>query len=420
MYYDHPPRRRSSPRRILILLLFIAAGLVVLNNQNSLRQQLLPQPTPTATRAARSYVVEAESLLEAGNVHAAIDAYIQAISLDPENIDVLIAMSRVMALYGRNEEALQRAKRAAQLAPQNVKAQAALAMAQDWYASWLQEHGRDAEATASYQQAITTARAAIALDKTYPEAYAYLAETYADLNDWPNASASIQSAIDIDPNRVDVQRALGYVRESQGNYSGAADAYEQAIKLSPNLAYLYIALGRNYRVIANLRDGSKYPLAIEAFTKATTIDPNYVTAFDELGSTYYSFEDLAQAQKALEKAIAIDPESWLAQFHLALTYYARRNYEDATTTFKTALALMNKTFDADHYCVTSTSSACERAAEAYTRLGLAYYYMDDSQCASDAIPAFQRALVVRPGNTGAQEGLRLCGDALKTSTPGSK
>jgi len=35
----------------------------------------------------------------------------------------------------------------------------------------------------------------------------------ADLNDWSNASQSIQSAIDIDPNRVDVQRALGYVRE---------------------------------------------------------------------------------------------------------------------------------------------------------------------------------------------------------------
>ena len=420
MYYDRPPRRRSSPRRILVLLLLIAAGLVVLNNQNAVRQQLLPQPTPTATRAARSYVVEAESLTEAGNIRAAIDAYVQAISLDPENVDVLIAMSRVMTLYGRNEEALHRAERATQLAPQNVKAQAALAMAQDWYAGWLQEHGRDAEAKAFYQRAITTAKAAIALDKTYPEAYAYLAETYADLNDWPNASESIQSAIDLNPNRVDVQRAWGYVRESQGNYSGAAEAYEQAIKLSPNLAYLYIALGRNYRVIANLRDGSKYPRAIEAFTKAATIDPSYATAFDELGSTYYSFDDLAQAQKMLEKAVAIDPESWLAQFHLALTYYARRNYEDATTTFKTAIALMNKTFDADHYCVTSTSRTCERAAEAYTQLGRAYYLMDDSQCALEAIPAFQRALVVRPGNTGAQEGLRLCGEAMKTPTPKPK
>jgi tetratricopeptide (TPR) repeat protein len=217
-----------------------------------------------------------------------------------------------------------------------------------------------------------------------------------------------------------VQRALGYVRESQGNYTGAADAYEQAIKLSPNLAYLYIALGRNYRVIATLRDASKYPKAVEAFNKAATIDPNYATAFDELGSTYYTFDDLTQAQKALEKAIALDPESWLAQFHLALTYYARRNYEDAAPTFKTAIGLMNTTFDADHYCVTSTSRACERAAEAYTRLGLAYYFMDDAQCASDAIPAFQRALVVRPGNSGAQEGLRLCGEALKTSTPGPK
>ena len=309
MYLDRPRPRRSSPRRILLLLALIAAGLFVLSNQNALRQQLIPQPTPTATRTARSYVVEAESLADAGKIKGAIDAYVQAISLDPANVDALIALARLMALAGRTDEALRRAERAAQLAPQNAVARAALAMALDWHAAWLQEHGRDGEANQDFQQAIATAKSAIALDATYPESYAYLGETYADLNDWTNATQTVQHAVDINPNLVDVQRALGYVRESQGNYTGAAEAYEKAIEFAPNLAYLYVVLGRNYRVIASLSDGSKYPKAVDAFNRASAIDPDYVAARDELGWTYYTFQQLVQAQKTLEQAVKIDPRN---------------------------------------------------------------------------------------------------------------
>jgi tetratricopeptide (TPR) repeat protein len=418
MYLDRSRSRQTSPRRIVILIILIVAGLFVIANQNALRQQLIPPPTPTATRTARSYVVEAQSLAEAGKIDEAIGSYIQATALDSANIDVLIELSRLLALTQRTDDALQWALRAAQLAPQSARAKAALAMALDWNAASLEGHGRAAEAQPEYQQAIDAAQAASSIDPNYPEAYAYLAETYADLNRWAEAIDAAQKAVDLNPNRVDVQRALGYVRESQGNYSGAAQAYEQALQFAPNLPYLYIVLGRNYRVIASVSDASRYQKAIDAFKHAIALDPKNVVAYDELGWTYYNFDQLTEAQKALEQAVAIDPQSWSAAEHLAVTYYSRRNYEDASITFKTAIGLMNQSFDGDHYCVTSISRACDRLIEAYYTLGLSFYYL--SQCETESYPAFQKALVLRPDEPNAKFGVQLCNDALITPTPTPK
>ena len=128
MIYDRS-RRRSSPRRILLLLILVGIGVFLIANQNELRQQVIPPPTPTATRTARSYVVEAESLAQSGNLKAAADAYIQAISLEPDDVEVLVTLARIMALADRTAEAVKWAERAVQAAPQSAAAQSALALA---------------------------------------------------------------------------------------------------------------------------------------------------------------------------------------------------------------------------------------------------------------------------------------------------
>jgi thioredoxin-like negative regulator of GroEL len=104
MYYDRS-RRRSSSRRILLLLILVGIGVFLIANQNELRQQVIPPPTPTATRTAKSYVVEAEALAQTGDLKAAADAYIQAISLDPDSVEVLLTLAHLMALTDRTAEA---------------------------------------------------------------------------------------------------------------------------------------------------------------------------------------------------------------------------------------------------------------------------------------------------------------------------
>lgn len=413
MYLNRPPRRQSSPRRITLYLALITIGLLFLRFQDNLRQPFIPTPTPT--RAAQSYVAEAQANYEAGRLDAAIDAYTQAIALEPNRVDAMVALARMLALTDRTEQAVQRAQRAAQLDPKSVPARAALAMAYDWRATWLLLHGRDTEAQEHYQKAVDEALQAIAIDPKYPEAHAYLAEAYMDQGKLVDAIEAAQAAVDLDPKRPDVQRAVGYVRESQGNYRGAAEAYKEAIRYDPNVPYLWVALGRNYRILTLIADAKYFDDAVGAFRHAIQIDPKFGPAYDELGWTYYNLQDYRKAIEALEEAIKVDPNSWSAYDHLGIAYYSNRNYEGAAEVLPRAIELMNQTFDADRYCVNATSRACDRLVEAYYTLGLTNYYL--AQC-EVSYPLFDKALALRPDEPNAREGIRLCREAeAATPTP---
>ncbi|HJW83754.1 MAG TPA: tetratricopeptide repeat protein [Anaerolineae bacterium] len=411
MYLNRPPRRQSSPRRIILYLVLIAAGLAFLRFQDDLRKPYIPTPTPT--RAAQSYVVEAESNYEAGRLNAAIDAYTQAVALEPNRVDVMIALSRVLALTDRTDEALQRAQRAVQIDPKSAAARAALAMAYNWHATWLMLHGRDAEAVEDNRKAVAEAQQAIQIDPKHPEAYAYLAEASIDLDELADAIDAANQAVELGAQRPDVQRALAYVRESRGNYIGAAEAYREALQYDPSVPYLWVALGRNYRVLGLLADARYVKDAVAAFERALQIDPKYGPAYDELGWTYYNTQDYRQAAEVLEQAIEVDPKSWSAYGHLGTTYYSNRNYEGAAEALPRAIDLMNETFDADRYCVNATSRACDRLVEAYYTLGLANFYL--AKC-EESYPLFDKALALRPDEPNATEGIRLCREA-EAATP---
>ena len=73
-----------------------------------------------------------------------------------------------------------------------------------------------------------------------------------------------------------------------------------------------------------------------------------------------------------------------------------RSTKTAIDSFKQALELMNKTFDADHYCVTAKTPSCDRLVQAYITLGYAYRQL--KQCAPGGLGAFRKALIIRPDN----------------------
>ena len=414
MYYDRS-RRKSSPRRVLIWLILMGVGVFLLINQNALRQQVLPPPTATPTRTARSYVVEAESIAQTGNVRDAVTAYIQAATLEPKNIDVLVTLARLLAMVDRTTEAVKWAERAVKAAPQSAPAQAALALAYKFHASTLLLQGRDTESHKFLEQALAAAKQAVALDAAYPEGQAYLAEIYAELGDLENAAVYIQKALGLSQPRSEVWRAYGSVLDNQGKFTTAAEAYQHAVELAPNVAYLYLLLGRAQRNVAELRDPSLWRTALASFKQGAQVDPTDVRLLDEWGWTHYRLDEYRDAQEVLEKAVTIDPGAWSPRSHLAATYFARTQYEDAIESFKLALDLMNQTFDADHYCVTAQTFSCGRLVAAYTTLGYAYRQL--RQCDPYGLGAFRKALAIRPDDATAQGAYNLCAADLGTPIP---
>ena len=319
MYLDSGRRRRSDPWRALFLLtLVIGAGYVyTLVDREEIESPFVPTPTPT--RSAYSYVVEAEALYWEGNLAGAIQAFEGAVELDPTDVSVYVPLVRLLALKGRQREAIELGEHGTELAREYAPIWAALCMAYDW----------DGKVPA----AIDACRRAIDLDPTYAEGYAFLAEAYADAVRWDDAVEAVQTALELAPNSVDARRNYGYVLEMMGNWSGAVDAYRSALEVHPNLAYIHVALGLNYQALADTSS------AIEAFRRAAELDPEWAEPLDRLGWVYRGIEDYEQAQYYLEQAVDLDPEYAPAHGHLAYTFWSRRNYEDAIPSYQRAIDL---------------------------------------------------------------------------------
>jgi hypothetical protein len=74
-----------------------------------------------------------------------------------------------------------------------------------------------------------------------------MAEVLADQLNWSQALDVGEQAVSLAPQVMDVHRAYAKVLESSGDYTGAIDSYQRAIALNPNLPFLYLSMGANYR-----------------------------------------------------------------------------------------------------------------------------------------------------------------------------
>jgi tetratricopeptide (TPR) repeat protein len=94
---------------------------------------------------------------------------------------------------------------------------------------------------------------------------------------------------------------LAVVTAKTGKHPDAIKELEEVAKEAPT-ADVYVALGNSFQALK--RDVS----ALEAYRKATELDPNSATAFDHLGDVLYKQREYVKAKEAFEKAVALDPE----------------------------------------------------------------------------------------------------------------
>ena len=316
-------RRRRRPWGCVFLFLGLAvAGLALAYDKwggMAPSSMMVGTPTlgPTATPSAAFFVAEAEAAYLKGRSAQAVDAYQQALDLEPHQTELYLALSRLLIFQNRPERGLEMARQALQRQPENARAWALLCLAYDW----LGLPG----------QASTLCERAISLDPTLPEAYAYRAEAAIDGGQWLVANNAIATALELDETNVDVLRGRGYVLENQGNYYGAIEAYQQALEQHPRLVHLYLAIGRNAGALNNLLRARK------AYEDAVAADPDSVLGWDQLGWTHLLLGDYAAARDSLETALALDPTSADAYGHMGILYFHQRNYEDAIEMFRPAV-----------------------------------------------------------------------------------
>jgi len=390
-------RSRSDPQRILILLLLLVSSLFILRavNQDEIRSPF--DPTPIPTRTSQSWAMEAQTQFYAGNLSKAIDAYKKALELEPNNAEMWAELARIQTYYttqlttdalkrAQLEDALASADRAVAADDFNSNAHASRAFVLDWFSNPnLSGENSESYLTQAEQEAVR----AIQLDNRNALALAYYAEILNDQQKWTQASQYIVQALERDNTLMDVHRVNAGIQETLANYGEAINEYKRATEITPNLTFLYLNIGINYRQL------QQYERALEYFAKATSINEqlgvNDPTPYLAIGKTYSQVGEFFIAARNVRKALQFNPTNPDVYGSLGIIYFKSRNYEGAIEALKCAV----RGCDAQETCNVRMGSVCEESDvdPQYTIEGMplsgstvVYYYTYGSALAGMARP----------------------------------
>jgi tetratricopeptide (TPR) repeat protein len=361
-------RNESNVYRMFFWVILILGGIWLIRGvqRGDVKPLFLPSATPT--RLAQSYTLEGDAKFISGQLNdimdaegnvispGAITAYKEAVKVDPTNAKVMADLARIQVyssaqqvgdadIKQRLEEALESAQKAVELDPDNSYAHAVYAFALNWNANPNLVSDPD-ELQNLLSDADLEATRALSLDNTNTLALAFYAEIQTDQQKWAEGQSAIEQAIERDSSLMDVHRVHAYVLETQADYAGAIEAYDRAIKIAPNISFLHLRAGANYRTLAFKSPNEQvqeqlFEKSLEYFAAAARIneqlgieDPQ---PYLSIARTYSQMGQFFIAIRNVQKTIEFQPDK--AEFYgeLGVLYHKNRNYETGILAFKCAI-----------------------------------------------------------------------------------
>jgi tetratricopeptide (TPR) repeat protein len=342
--------RPSNPWRLVALSVLITMGVLLLWLYETGRVQPLFLPTYTPTRTALSYAEEGTTYFSAGDLRGAIEAYQNAVQVDPGDARLWAELARIQAYSSallttadqrraRLAEARESADRAIEANPEDSFAHAIRTLAYDWSASGEQSIEGQSRREEFLNAAQTAAARALQLDPGNGLALAFYAEVLVDQQKFAQAidvaTLAVAQADDQDPFSMDIHRVYATVLESDAQYRLAIEEYLRAAEIAPNFTYLYLLIGANYR---QLRDIDH---ALEYFERAVRINEQMhvedPTPYLAIGKTYLQQGEFFIAAINIEHALAIDSQNPDIYGRLGIVFFKARNYESAVVALQCAV-----------------------------------------------------------------------------------
>ncbi|HZW02463.1 MAG TPA: tetratricopeptide repeat protein [Anaerolineaceae bacterium] len=403
-------RRRTNPVRVFVLVVLVLGAIYV----NQVVVPTIPppfMPTSTPTREPQSYVTDAQTLEQEGKFAQAIVAYQQAVEIDPQNATNYISMARLQIYTSAYEDAVSSAENALLINRNNATAHALRGWALGFLGDYVAAEG-----------ALSTA---IELDPNNAVPYAYMAEVLAqkieagieDMSTLDRASEYVQKARDLNANAMETHRARAIINEMAGgteNLEVAVAEYAAAAEINPNIADLYVAMGRVYRWLY------MYSESEEAFARAITLNPTDATAHSGLSRTYYLAGNFVRAAQYAEDAIKREPDNPYWHGNYGQVLYKLGRYPDALPHLR--LAVRGGTYESEELgevTVEGTPVSEEPSLGYYTNYGLTLAYV--GEC-GEALEISQYLVSSFPQDeyipVNAQEMVTICENLLTTGSTG--
>ncbi len=175
---------------------------------------------------------------------------------------------------------------------------------------------------------------------------------------YPRATAQLEHALRLEPNGAYSYNALGIAYLEQANYTRAVQGFRDAARLAPYWAYPLHNLALAYSEVGD------YEAAIRTYEHAMRLAPQYSYLPYNLGLLYQRLNRRREAETQYRKALALTPD--LAEPHNALgfLYASAGKTNEAERSYRLALDKNPELLAARHNLAVLFASQRQRSAEA--------------------------------------------------------
>ena len=238
-----------------------------------------------------------DAMRHTGDLKGAIEAYRQALSLDPLSSRAQRRLGVSLGSASQIDEALNVLQTAIEREPENALLYYEKALIES-------RSGDRAKAIADLSKALQ-------LKPDFADAHNNLGTILAQAGKSRDAESSFRTALAIDPYSSEARANLGRLLAGEGDWKQAAFQLQRAIRLDPANS----AAHSDYAT--TLLQLERLPEAEEEAKAAIITDPNSARAHDLLGQILSQRSKIAQARTEFEAALKLDPQFGPAQLDLA-------------------------------------------------------------------------------------------------------
>lgn len=182
------------------------------------------------------------------------------------------------------------------------------------------------------------------------------------------AGKAAESALQADPQSLDVNITLGELRRQTGRYKEAIDAYVRVLSQQPGNADAVLGLAEAYKAAGDFRN------AEAQYKRAIALQPNYWGGYNKLGAFYYTQARYQDAAAQFQRVVALVPDNERGYNNLGGIYLRLGRYDDAVRVFQQSIQR-------------------QPSAQAYSNLGTSHYFAGRYR---ESAEAFEKATQLEP------------------------
>ncbi|MBA2396754.1 MAG: tetratricopeptide repeat protein, partial [Ktedonobacteraceae bacterium] len=291
----------------------------ILPSENSVPLSAFTPNVNVKNRTKEEWLDEGNRLYNMSQFQDALQAFENAIQMDPTFADAYEGKTSALCALGRYREALNSVETALKLDP--------------GYAASYNDKGDILYEFKSYSDALGYYEHALQLEPDNLEAYLGRATTLCSLGRYHEALAAYDRAIYLDPNVAVAYDGKAWALRQLKLYQESLIFSEKALKLEPDNALFHMGKGRGlFRL-------GQYEASLAAFNQAIQCDPTIAQIYDYKADTLYHMRSFNDALHTYEYAIQLDPQ-------LASSYEGKGNvhlnfghYPEALAAYDQAIKL---------------------------------------------------------------------------------